>query len=70
MPLPGPEIRFGIQPMGVNKLEPIIKTICAEKGFVGNFLNHLGKRTCATTLFQYGKLYDSSDKSIKIICVL
>ncbi|XP_062593284.1 uncharacterized protein LOC134254776 [Saccostrea cucullata] len=53
-PLPGPEPRFGIQPIGVSKLGTIIKTMCAEAGFLGNFSNHSGKRTCATTLFQSG----------------
>ncbi|XP_061193639.1 uncharacterized protein LOC133201853 [Saccostrea echinata] len=53
-PLPGPEPRFGIHPIGVNKLGTIIKTMCAEAGFVGNFSNHSGKRTCSTTLFQSG----------------
>lgn len=41
-PLPGPEIRFGIQPMGVSKLGTIIKPMCSEAGFVGNFSNHSG----------------------------
>lgn len=38
-----PEIRFGIQHMGVNKLGSItcIMTMCAEAGFVRNFSNHL-----------------------------
>lgn len=47
---------------GVNKLGTIIKTMRAKAGFVGNFSNHSGKRTCATTLFQSGKLHDLSEK--------
>lgn len=53
-PKSGPEIRFGIQPRGVNKFGIIIKTMCAEAGFVWELLKPLGE----TNLFQSVKLRD------------
>ncbi|XP_021365175.1 uncharacterized protein LOC110457980 [Mizuhopecten yessoensis] len=54
--------KFGTQPIGVNKLNAIVKNMCKEARFEGKFLNHYGKRTCATTLYQavdYGKDWTS-----------
>ena len=31
-----------------------VKKFCEEAGFQGNYTNHSGKVTCATTLFQSG----------------
>lgn len=53
-PLDGPGLRFSIQPVGVNKLSVLIKSCCAAAGLKGQFSNHSGKRTCATSLFQRG----------------
>lgn len=53
-PKSGPEIRFGIQPRGVNKFGIIIKTMCAEAGFVWELLKPLGE----TNMFLSGKLRD------------
>lgn len=47
-------VKFGEQPIGVNKLSSIMKTMCADAGVEGYFTNHSGKRTCATTLYQAG----------------
>jgi hypothetical protein len=52
-PLPG-KLEFSKQPVGVNKLSKIIKNMCQQAGLVGNFSNHSGKRTCATSLYQAG----------------
>ncbi|XP_048729545.2 uncharacterized protein LOC125646925 [Ostrea edulis] len=62
-PLPGPEPRFGVQPMKVNKLGTMVKTMCAEAGFFRNFTNHSGKRTCATTLFHSGHTRDDQNNN-------
>ena len=53
-PIQGKEIKFSSQVIGVNKLSTIVKTMCAAAGIQGNFSNHSGKRTCATSLFQNG----------------
>ncbi|XP_063415439.1 uncharacterized protein LOC134697228 [Mytilus trossulus] len=47
-------VKFGEQPIGINKLSSIMKTMCADAGVEGYFTNHSGKRTCATTLYQAG----------------
>ena len=46
--------RFSSQVVGVNKLSNTIKTMCAEAGLRGNYSNHSGKRTCATSLYHCG----------------
>ena len=51
-PLPGK--RFSKQPMGVNKLSIIVKSMCKNANIPGYFTNHSGKRTCATALFREG----------------
>ncbi|XP_062602127.1 zinc finger MYM-type protein 2-like [Saccostrea cucullata] len=53
-PLPGPEIRFGTQALGMNKLKSMMKEMCAAGGLTGNFTNHSGKRTCATQMYLSG----------------
>ncbi|XP_071123986.1 uncharacterized protein KIAA1958-like [Mytilus edulis] len=47
-------LRFSKQNLGINKLENLMKTICNKAGLSGNFTNHTGKCTCATTMFQSG----------------
>ncbi|XP_063397165.1 uncharacterized protein LOC134681459 [Mytilus trossulus] len=47
-------LRFSKQNLGINKLENLMKTMCTKAGLSGNFTNHSGKRTCATTMFQSG----------------
>ncbi|XP_062611438.1 uncharacterized protein LOC134273266 [Saccostrea cucullata] len=46
--------RFSSQVVGINKLSTLIKTMCTEAGLSGNFSNHSGKRTCATSLYNSG----------------
>ena len=53
-PLPGTEARFSQQPVGVNKLASLNKSVCTKAGLQGNFSYHSGKRTCATSLFHEG----------------
>ena len=53
-PLPGAEVRFSQQPVGVNKLATLNKSMCTKAGLQGNISNHSGKRTCATSLFHEG----------------
>ena len=53
-PLSGNGIRFSQQTIGVNKLGSIIKNMCAKANILDYFTNHLGKRTCATSLYQAG----------------
>ena len=48
------EIRYGKLPLGVNRLDGLMKEMCGKAGLVGNFTNHSGKRTCATSLFNAG----------------
>ena len=36
------------------KLATLIKSMCTKAGLQGNFSNHSGKRTCATSLFHEG----------------
>ena len=43
--------RFSQQVVGKHTLGTIVKRFCAEAGFQGNYTNHSGKVTCATTLF-------------------
>lgn len=50
----GCEIKFSSQPLGVNKLSSIMKSMCFEAGIEGYFTNHSGKRTSATSLYQAG----------------
>jgi integrase len=51
-PLDG--LRFSTQPIGINSLSKLIKTMCDEAGIIGHFTNHSGKRTCVMSLFQAG----------------
>ena len=51
---PENELRFSQQPIGLNKLSVIMKTMFAEAEIEGYFTNHSGKRTLATTLYQAG----------------
>ena len=53
-PLPGAEVRFSQQPVGVNKLATLNKSMCTKAGLQGNFSNHSGKRTCAKSLIHEG----------------
>ena len=53
-PFPGTEVRFSQQPVGVNKLATLNKSMYTKAGLKGNFSNHSGKRTCATSLFHEG----------------
>lgn len=53
-PLMGNGIRYGEQPVGVNKLKNLMKIICKRGGLEGNYSNHSGKRTCATQLYMAG----------------
>ncbi|CAG2192830.1 5-phosphohydroxy-L-lysine phospho-lyase,Alanine--glyoxylate aminotransferase 2-like,Ethanolamine-phosphate phospho-lyase homolog 1,Ethanolamine-phosphate phospho-lyase [Mytilus edulis] len=50
----GNTIRYGKQPLGVNKLEGLMKEMCQKAGLTGNYTNHSGKRTCATALYKAG----------------
>lgn len=50
----GCEIKFSSQPLGVNKLSSIMKSMCFEAGIEGYFTNHSITRTCATSLYQAG----------------
>ncbi|XP_069106898.1 uncharacterized protein [Argopecten irradians] len=43
--------KFGTQPIGINKLYSIMKNMCKNAGFEGNFSNHSGKRTSAKSLY-------------------
>ncbi|CAG2236653.1 unnamed protein product [Mytilus edulis] len=52
--LVGNTIRYGKQPLGVNKLEGLMKEMCQKAGLTGNYTNHSGKRTCATALYKAG----------------
>ena len=45
--------RFSLQVIGKHTLGTIVKRFCSEAGFEGNFSNHSGKVTCATTLFMH-----------------
>lgn len=51
---PDNELRFIQQPIGLNKLSSIMKTMFSEAGIPGYYTNHSGKRTLATTLYQAG----------------
>jgi hypothetical protein len=53
-------IKFGEQAVGVNKLSSIMKTMCSKACIEGYYTNHSGKRTCATTLYQAGKMKRNS----------
>ena len=46
--------RYGKTPLGVNKLNNLMRELCEKGGLIGNFTNHSGKRTCATALYQAG----------------
>ena len=41
-----------MQVIGKNTLGTIVKRFCKEAGFEGQYTNHSGKVTCATTLFK------------------
>ena len=53
-PMSGTTLRYSKQPVGVNKLATFMKDICVKGGLEGNFTNHSGKRTCATSLYNSG----------------
>ena len=53
-PFPGTEVRFSQQPVCVNKLATLNKSMYTKAGLKENFSNHSGKRTCATSLFHEG----------------
>ena len=42
---------FSLQVVGKNTLQTIVKHICEEAGFIGNYTNHSGKVTCAMIFF-------------------
>lgn len=44
-------VRYGNQPVGVNKIKTFMKTIAKKGGLSGNYTNHSGKKTCATVLY-------------------
>lgn len=46
--------RFSSQVVGGNKLSTLVRTMCKEAGLSGNFSNHSGKKTCATSLYNSG----------------
>ncbi|XP_062597801.1 uncharacterized protein LOC134259217 [Saccostrea cucullata] len=48
------EIRFSVQPTGINNLSTIMKNMCDKAGIPGFFSYHSGKRTCTTTHYQAG----------------
>ncbi|CAC5413268.1 unnamed protein product [Mytilus coruscus] len=52
--IPGTPIRYGNQPLGINKLKSFMKVICTKAGLSGYFTNHSCKRTCATQLYNTG----------------
>ncbi|CAC5385195.1 unnamed protein product [Mytilus coruscus] len=52
--IPGTPIRYGNQPLGINKLKSFMKVICTKAGLSGYFTNHSCKRTCATQLYNAG----------------
>lgn len=51
---PDNELRFSQQPIGLNKLASIMKSMFSEAGIPGYYTNHSGKRTLATTLYLAG----------------
>lgn len=53
-PIGGTTPRFSSQVVGGNKLSTLVKTMCTEADLSGNFSNHSGKRTCATSLYNSG----------------
>ena len=46
--------KFSQQWLGRNTLATIVKSFCIKAGFTGNYTNHSGKVTCATSLFRSG----------------
>ena len=50
----GNVIKYANQPVGVNKLDKFMKDICSKGNLDGNYTNHSGKRTCATSLYNAG----------------
>ena len=46
--------KFSQQCLGRNTLSTIVKRFCEKAGFTGNYTNHSGKVTCATSLFRSG----------------
>ena len=44
--------KFSRQWLGRNTLATIVKSFCIKAGFTGNYTNHSGKVTCATSLFR------------------
>ena len=47
-------LRYGEQPVGINKIKRFMDTIAKKAGLQGKFSSHSGKRTCATALYQAG----------------
>ena len=45
--------KFSKQVIGKNKLSTLVKEMCTQAGFSGNYTNHSGKVTCATQLFAH-----------------
>ena len=45
---------FYTDPVGVQKIKTIVKDMCRDSGFQGNFTNHSLRATGATTLFDAG----------------
>ena len=48
------KLRYGKQPLGINKLGGLMEEMCEKGDLIGNFSNHSGKRTCATSLYRAG----------------
>ncbi|ESO99829.1 hypothetical protein LOTGIDRAFT_173487 [Lottia gigantea] len=48
-------IRYGKQPVGINKLGNFMKEMCQQAGLVGNYTNHSGKKICATEMYRNGQ---------------
>ncbi|CAC5417133.1 unnamed protein product [Mytilus coruscus] len=52
--IPGTPIRYGNQPLGINKLKSFMKVICTKAEWSGYFTNHSCKRMCSTQLYNAG----------------
>lgn len=48
------KIRYSNQNVGINKLKNFMKVIAEKGGLSGNFMNHSGKRSCATQMYIEG----------------
>lgn len=53
--MPGPEIKYDTQALGINKFKSMTKKMYSAGGLKDNFTNHSGKRTCATQMYLSGR---------------